>query len=200
MRPEDQVTPCRCQKGKAEPNWAERAGIPKHYRGWRLDRWEPEQNAMALELAWVYATAWPPKPFLVFTGPVGTGKTALAVAIMYEMWGRHHVRSQFWGVTDLLGVLREAVSAGTEALTGVVSSLRKYPFLVLDDLGAERHTDFGGEQLYALINNRYAGEMPTVITSNVTIDGLDERISSRIQDFRLSCVEELSGPDRRRAA
>ena len=67
MRPADQVTPCRCQQGKAEPNWAEQAGIPKHYRGWRLDRWEPGQNAMALDLALVYTMAWPPKPFLVLS-------------------------------------------------------------------------------------------------------------------------------------
>ena len=71
--------------------------------------------------------------------------------------------------------------------------------LYLDDLGAEKSTDWAVQTLYLLIDYRYSNEMKTVITSNLTLDEiadkLDDRISSRIAGM---CeIVEMKGQDRR---
>ena len=56
--------------------------------------------------------------------------------------------------------------------------------LILDDLGAEKVTEYVRQSLYTLINKRYLDNLPTFFTSNLSLDEiaarLDDRISSRI--------------------
>ena len=115
------------------------------------------------------------------------------------MWGRHQQRSQFWPVVDLLDAYRNCFKAESDwAVDTFEQMLRKMPLLVIDDLGAQKETDYARERLYGLINYRYNELLPTIITANVGPGQLDDRIASRLQDHRLSCVEVLSGPDRRK--
>jgi DNA replication protein DnaC len=76
----------------------------------------------------------------------------------------------------------------------------KWTVLFLDDLGAEKASDWSIATLYLLINRRYENELRTVISSNLSLDELadrlDDRISSRIAGM---CeVIEMTGKDRRR--
>jgi len=71
--------------------------------------------------------------------------------------------------------------------------------LFLDDLGAEKMTDFVRQSLYAIINYREQHELPTIITSNYNLSNIsgkiDDRIASRIAGM---CeVIEIKGNDRR---
>lgn len=200
--PGEQITQCRCVVGQPEPNWADQAQIPQGYRSARLDSWTPGEDEEALVMAQCYVEVWPPvKPLWVLAShQVGNGKTTLAAAVMYEVWGRHHVRGQFWTVPDLARAMRQAEFAGAEVLRWMVDGLRRYPLLVLDDLGAQKDTEYITEQLFSLINYRYSNLCPTVITTNVPPSKLDERVASRLQDHRLSAVTMLVGPDRRRVA
>ena len=51
--------------------------------------------------------------------------------------------------------------------------------LILDDLGAEKPSDWVKEQLYVIINRRYENMLPTIITTNCTMNELKDRIGER---------------------
>jgi DNA replication protein DnaC len=69
--------------------------------------------------------------------------------------------------------------------------------LLLDDLGAEKETEWTQEQLYRVINHRYNEGLPTLIAGNVPLDEIEPRIASRIRDTRIGQVIVLTGPDYR---
>jgi DNA replication protein DnaC len=61
------------------------------------------------------------------------------------------------------------------------------PMLALDDLGAEKVTEWGGEQLYRLLDRRCDARRPTIVTSNAAVDALDPRIVSRLREGLVVC-------------
>ena len=79
-----------------------------------------------------------------------------------------------------------------------MKTYRTCPFLILDDLGAEKFTEWVAEAVYDLIDHRYAWMKPTIITSNLDPVRLSElfgaRLASRISSGR---VVHLTGRDRR---
>jgi len=71
--------------------------------------------------------------------------------------------------------------------------------LVLDDLGAEKLTEWGEEPLYLLIDYRYRQRLPVFASSNVRKEALAERLDRRVLDrVRETCTMlEVVGPNRR---
>ena len=72
--------------------------------------------------------------------------------------------------------------------------------LVLDDLGAEKTTDWSFSVLYLIIDNRYNNYKKTIITSNFALNQLagklgDDRIPSRIR--AMCSIVKMDGDDRR---
>jgi hypothetical protein len=125
-----------------------------------------------------------PKPpnWLVFTGDYGCGKTHLAAAIANELagWGHPVV---FVVVPDLLDHLRAAFAPqSTVSYDKQFDDVRTADFLVLDDLGTESATPWAREKLYQIINYRYVGRLPTVITTSSKPHQLDPKIATRISD------------------
>lgn len=135
---------------------------------------------------------------LVIVGPVGTGKTYAAVAACRPVhFGGEGVA--FWPVVELLDALRPGAHRDDDH-DDLYDALLQVPVLILDDLGAERPTDWTTERLYALVNRRWLDMRPTVVTSNVPADQIEsaigERLLSRLTHDAL--VYRLSGKDRRR--
>ena len=69
----------------------------------------------------------------------------------------------------------------------ILDELIEIPFLVIDDFGIQRNTEWESEMLYNLIDSRYAEERPTILTSNIDIKELKDvahgRIYSRIKEM-----------------
>ena len=143
---------------------------------------------------------------LLLLGPVGTGKTHAAVAAARPLHFNHSRFVTFWPVVELLDQLRPG---GTE---GALEAAMKAPVLILDDLGAEKPTEWTSERLYAVVNRRWMQELPTIATSNLpgsrksapkdyegpTLDeALGPRMFSRLVGSG-AVIVRLSGPDRRR--
>ena len=66
--------------------------------------------------------------------------------------------------------------------------------LILDDYGTHSSKPWAEEKLFQLINHRYNGRLPTVITSNLAVDQIDERLGSRMVDQRVSICFGIQAP------
>lgn len=93
-----------------------------------------------------------------------------------------------------------SLPADDQARTTFARSLRQLRTLVvLDDLGRERISEWTGELLYVVVNDRYEAGLPTIATSNLTIEelvasGYWPAISRLAEDGRLV---EIKAPDHR---
>jgi DNA replication protein DnaC len=106
------------------------------------------------------------KPFLTFMGPVGTGKTHLAVAALKRFVGRHGMTGRFVDFSRFLGELRHCYSAKTSE-EAVLGPLRAVDVLLIDELGKGRtENEWQLEKLDDLINSRYNGGKVTLLTTN----------------------------------
>ena len=136
-----------------------------------------------------------PEGWFVLLGSFGTGKTHLAAAI-----GNRRLElgqpAIFMVVPDLLDHLRATFSPSSETtFDDLFESVRRAPLLILDDLGTQTTTTWATEKLFQILNDRYMTKLPTVITTNVPLDELGDRLASRMADPELSICVSLAGPD-----
>jgi DNA replication protein DnaC len=127
-----------------------------------------------------------PDGWLVLIGKVGCGKTHLAAAIANRLLARGSL-VLFSTVSDLLDHLRATfVPTSTEVYDQLFQKMREAALLVLDDLGAQQSSPWANEKLFQLLNYRYNSRIPTIITTNNTgLQGVEERIRSRMSDTSL---------------
>jgi len=147
---------------------------------------KPEVFKQVLESAKLYSTD--PRGWFILIGPSGTGKTSLAAAIANERIQRGFP-AFFQTVPELLDYLRSAFSPNSEMpYDELFEKVRNTPLLILDDLGVQSSTPWAKEKLDLLINHRYINQLPTVITTSLSLDQLDPRIATRFQNPRFSQI------------
>lgn len=194
--------PCRCQAEELEKGRLSRlqrysnlGPLVRHTfatlmpTGLSPDPANQERFSRALLAARAFAER--PQGWLVFLGPSGCGKTHLAAAIANARLSAGQM-AFFAVVPDLLDHLR-ATFGPDSAVTydDLFEQVRGTPLLVLDDLGAQSSTPWAGEKLFQLVNHRYNAQLPTVVTTNLSLDALEERLRGRLTDPSLSQVFEL---------
>lgn len=121
----------------------------------------------------------------------GSGKTMLAAIIANELIDRG-TRARFMGMAQMLADIKASYNKESgESEAQIIHTATNAPVLVLDDVGVERPTDWVGEIVYRLLDERLGQARPTIFTSNVPVDELryDERITDRIR--RMAFVMEL---------
>ena len=143
----------------------------------------------ALALAKKMASS--PSGWLVLQGPPGTGKSTLGKAILSTWAGKEMVPiTTSW----LLNEWRSRIWKDTA--DHMVRQYCEAPRMVLDDLGAERITEWAQERLTMLLDWRYAHRLPTVIMVNQDLPRLAEhagdRIADRVFDERSGLVRVVS--------
>jgi DNA replication protein DnaC len=132
--------------------------------------------------------------WLVLWGPVGTGKTHLAMAVANDCRARYETTL----LADLPGLL-DLLRSGYEKddYNEIMDLVQTVDYLLLDDVGTERTTDWGAEKLFQIINNRYNAQLPMMLTMNERPDAaLSPRLASRVMDVQ-STIINLVGSDYR---
>lgn len=136
-----------------------------------------------------------PEGWLLLSGASGCGKTHIAAAIVNRIVERGEP-VLFVVVPDLLDHLRAAYQPGAEiGYDELFERVRNAPVLVLDDLGTQAQTPWAQEKLFQLVNHRFNSRLPTVVTTNVAPEQLDEasggRLRTRLTDAGLARVYAL---------
>lgn len=134
---------------------------------------------------------------IFFTGPVGSGKTYLAASIANELI-EARLQVLFIVVPDLLDELRATYKSDANELD-LLDAARTIPILILDDLGAHNYTEWTRNRIYSIINYRLNEHLPTVITTNLSLDEMEHyigiRTTSRIiqasRIFRLTVHKDI---------
>lgn len=124
-------------------------------------------------------------------GPAGGGKTLLACIALQELMLRYGLAGKYIDLSrQFFQRLKNSFDASntTEETAGdILEELIRIPFLVIDDFGVQRNTEWESEMLYTLIDSRYVEERLTIVTSNFHLskykDVANGRVHSRLQEM-----------------
>lgn len=175
----------------------------------------PDQEA-AVEAVQRWAEGDDPRAFLILVGPVGGGKSHLGKAA--ALYRAEHGERVYWmnakGILDAIRAtfdrIRDNLASdggpgGDPSKRATFEQWATAPVLCIDDLFRDYVSEWGAAELESLIFERYEHERPTLITSNVSIDMLEEerfdphrRLISRLNDrARVAYIEIGDAPDMR---
>ncbi len=127
---------------------------------------------------------------LWFMGPVGTGKTTLAMLVSKAALAAGRSVA-IYSLPRLLNEIRDTHRAERSHVE-LLDRLTEVDLLHIDDVGAERTTDWVLEELYSIVNGRYEDQRSIIITTNILDrEALCEQISGRTVSRLTEMCEEL---------
>ena len=166
-------------------------GIPKRFKSKSFSKFDKKLDPKSFKICLDYAKNIKEHlekgTGLFITGNVGTGKTHLVVAIIdyiARMFKRDfRSRIIFISAIDLLSKIKFSFDRKfkTDKTTEeVVDRFKNCSLLIIDDLGAEKLTDWVQEMFYSIIDYRYKELKSTIITTNLTDIEIKEKLSERL--------------------
>jgi DNA replication protein DnaC len=200
--------PCECRQHRVSQAVTRRmgTGIPRRFAGVSFDR-KPicDLDPLVLRHVRTYVDGIGESidngRGLWFYGDVGTGKTSLAMLVSKTALeaGRSVA---IYSVPRLLAEIKETYDRDTaDSYMQLFRRLCAVDLLHLDDLGAERTTDWVLEQLYAIVNERWQDRRAIVVTTNLqSLDELREQLGARtVSRLTEICGDAIPimGPDLR---
>jgi DNA replication protein DnaC len=167
---------CECQEMLREERRLAAAHVPEEYRQCTLDGYETAYKGAdpslgrALLTARKFVDAYPVDTGgkgLLFVGSIGVGKTHLAVGVLRRLVQERGVKGLFYDFRQLIWKIQNSYNP---QVSTTVEELLKPVFaaevLVLDDVGAQKPSDWAEDMFALILNNRYNDKQTTIITTN----------------------------------
>jgi DNA replication protein DnaC len=192
LGPEDVARPCECRERRIARRRARgvASAIPRKYRTVSFDAPPVSDMARDPARAPVFRTV---KEFVAsiderlaegqglwLMGDVGTGKTTLAMLVSKAAVEAGNTVA-IYSLPRLLSRIRRTydAEAGEQSYLEFFERLTEVDLLHIDDLGAEKRSDWVLEQLYAIVNERYETQRSVVVTTNLSQEKLEQQIGPR---------------------
>lgn len=174
LGPEDVARPCECREARLKRGRSKGVAsvIPPRYRGVSFDR-PPVSNMSDTSLQRVRRFIRNLDESLAagrgiwFTGDIGTGKTTLAMLISKAAIEKGHSVA-IYSMPKLLARIRRTFDGqpGADSYSEFFEKLTSVDLLHIDDVGAERQTEWVLEQFYSIVNERYEAQKSIMFTTN----------------------------------
>jgi DNA replication protein DnaC len=213
LGPEDVARACDCRAERLNRGRSRGISsvIPPRYRGVSFDR--PPVSDMTRDLQTKSAVS-EVRAFvdelderldqgrgLWLFGDTGTGKTTLAMLVSKAALAAGRSVA-IYSLPKLLARIRRTYDAepGQDSYLTLFEQLTSVDLLHIDDLGAEKRSDWVLEQLYALVNERYESQRSILVTTNLDEAALEEQIGARTVSRLVEICGDplpLFGEDRR---
>lgn len=164
-----------------------KSGIKKRFqqRTFENFRCDTKGRALNFKIAKSYADNWAYHyrngDGLYIEGTNGTGKTHLAAAIALQLIG-NGIPVICKTSSDLLMDIKRSFDREDVSEAQVLDVYKKVDLLIVDDLGKEQCSDWSISTLYSIINDRYEDMMPTIITTNYSVDELVRALTPKGYD------------------
>jgi DNA replication protein DnaC len=183
----DRARPCPCREERINRSRSQLmgSGIPKRFRGVSFERrpvsdLDPYVLSAVRDFVRNVDSNLDEGRGMWFQGDVGTGKTSLAMLISRNAMeaGRSVA---IYSVPRLLSDIKDTYEEGAgSSYSDLFRRLCAVDLLHLDDLGAERRTEWVLEQLYSIVNERWQNQRSIVVTTNLTdLDELRAQVGHR---------------------
>jgi len=217
---------CGCQQAVASEHRIAAARVPRRYQHCILDSFDifPGTDLslqQALYTARRFVQGYPVETDgkgLLITGSIGVGKTHLAVGLLLALIEERGAQALFCDYRELLKQIQHSYNPQVNSTElDVLKPVFEAEVLVLDELGAQKPTDWVWDTVALILNTRYNDKRTTIITTNYedlppvgaglsatqraareeTLgDRIGERMRSRLAEM---CVQiEMKGADFRR--
>lgn len=170
--------------------------VPKKFQEARLSKCD-KQPEQYIE----FAREWAKNPTSIFLcGGYGTGKTFFAFSMLREVFKRcpRKLWPRYFTSPELDSRLLKSLKSedGDEY---EIKHISEQDILFIDDIGRETKSDRLKRQYFEILNYRYVNELPTILTSNLSLeklgDVIDGAIASRLQEWQ---IIEFNGCDLRK--
>ncbi len=203
---------CMCRESDLRRRLSEQACIPRRHESCSLSNYRPApgnaSQLRAFKQAFALVREYPSaERGLLFAGPVGVGKTHLAVAILRGLIGKG-ARCLFRDYGSLMREIQDSYNQNSQASEmSVLAAVYQAEVLVLDELGASKPTDWVLDTMTHIIGRRYNDKRLTIFTTNYTDDRqaafgetLQDRIGARLRSrlYEMCLDVPIDGEDYRR--
>lgn len=174
-----------------------KAGVPEMFAGKKFDSSPEQEPTVAACREWVRGFKREPLPAVTLWGSPGRGKSHLICSMVEALVQMHGAEVVYRSATQLF----DEMQAGFDDATYERRWQRalNVPVLALDDIGAGSRSEWRMERLAALVDHRFAKELPILVATNVPPGGWERafgpRTKSRLGGMNVSL--HLEGPDRR---
>lgn len=200
-----------------------RSGLPTIFSGKRMDPVPEQEEARGVAREWMLSwdkpydggegnprgdaeNPGPPLrlPAIALYGLPGRGKSHIICSIAETLVRKFNADVQYWPLAALLNKVREGFNdAASQEMKWAAQMAWKRAMevecLVLDDIGAERPTEWAQEQFQILVDHRYQQELPILLASNIPPGQWDDqfgpRAASRLRGMTFQF--EIKGDDLR---